>query len=65
METLFNLHGLAIELRLPARYLRLEADAGRIPCLRIGSKLRFNADAVRQALAKRAAAPETRGHADA
>jgi len=50
-----NLNGLALELRLPIEWLSSEADAARIPCLRIGRRRLFNIDAVRHALADRAA----------
>jgi hypothetical protein len=53
--TLTNLHGLAAALRLPRNWLRREALAGRIPCLRIGRKLLFERDSVERALAQRAA----------
>jgi len=46
---------LADLLRLSADWLREEALAGRIPCLRVRGKLRFNPQAVEQALASRAA----------
>lgn len=46
---------LAQRLRLPVRWLRTEALAGRIPSLEIGRRILFNLDAVRAALAKRAA----------
>jgi hypothetical protein len=46
---------LAYRLRLPRAWLRAEALAGRIPCLKIGRKLLFNSGAVGQALAERAA----------
>jgi len=52
---LTNLTGLAAVLRLPRGWLATEADAGRIPCLRVGRRLRFNVEAVRRALAERAA----------
>ncbi len=52
---LTNIHGLAGKLRLPRSWLITEADAGRIPCLRIGRRRLFNVDAVRTVLAKRAA----------
>jgi hypothetical protein len=58
VKTLVNLNGLSLQLRLPLRWLRAEALAGRIPCLKIGSKLLFNPEAVEKALAERAA---TRG----
>lgn len=66
METnkLFSLYALALELRLPRQWLFLEAKAGRLPCLRVGRRLLFNLDAVRQALAKRAAS-EGKGVFDA
>jgi hypothetical protein len=46
---------LADLLRLPADWLREEALAGRIPCLPVHGKLRFNPQAVEQTLASRAA----------
>lgn len=36
-------------------WLRREAKAGRIPCLRVGRRLLFNTDAVERLLAERAA----------
>lgn len=56
MEALTNLAGLSARLRLPADWLRAEALAGRIPCLKVGRKLLFSPDAVEKALAERAAA---------
>jgi hypothetical protein len=47
---------LSSRLRLPRDWLRGEALAGRIPCLKIGRKLLFNPDAVEKTLAERAAA---------
>lgn len=46
---------LANELRLPASWLKTEANAGRIPSLRIGRRLLFNSEAVVQVLMQRAA----------
>lgn len=37
------------------RWLRAEAEAGRVPCLRADAKLLFNPDAVLRILADRAA----------
>ena len=54
-EILCNLRGLAAELQLPREWLATEADAGRIPCLRIGHRRLFNVEAVRRTLAARAA----------
>jgi excisionase family DNA binding protein len=61
---LLPLNRLAARLRLPSDWLRAAALAGRIPCLRVGRRLLFNAEAVERALAQIAA--ETRqGAADA
>ncbi len=45
-------------LNLPADWLKQEADARRIPCLRIGRARLFDPDAVREALKRRAAVGE-------
>ena len=49
------LEALASSLGLPRKWLRDEADAGRIPCLRIGRRLLFSLEAVQEVLAERAA----------
>ena len=54
-ETICTIRALAAALRLPALWLKAEADAGRIPCLRVGRRLLFNLDAVKATLAERAA----------
>ncbi len=54
-EKILTLAELAEALRLPYRWLRAEADAGRIPHLRAGKKYRFVLPAVERALAARAA----------
>jgi hypothetical protein len=53
-ETVLTLAGLSINLRLSEHWLRGEAEAGRIPCLKVGRKLLFNQRAVESALAERA-----------
>jgi len=53
-KKLVNLVGLARDLRLPVSWLKAEALAGRIPCLKVGRRLRFNKKAVENTLAKRA-----------
>ena len=58
MQSPIALIGLAALLRLPRAWLRAEALAGRIPCLRVGRRLLFDPDAVRAALARRAAQGE-------
>ena len=55
MGNLTNLAGLSRELNLPQSWLRAEADAKRIPCLRVGRKRFFNIKAVENVLAERAA----------
>lgn len=40
---------------LSAAWLKAEVEAGRIPCLKAGRRLLFDADAVEAALIKRAA----------
>lgn len=54
-HNLVSLLGLSRALRLPARWLRHEADGGGIPCLRVGRKRLFNLPAVKAVLAERAA----------
>ena len=40
-DQLTNLRGLIQELKIPYEWIRTGADAGRIPCLRIGRKRFF------------------------
>ena len=56
MSDLLTLHRLAARLRLPREWLRDEALAGRLPCLRVGRKLLFSLPAVERVLVERAAA---------
>lgn len=53
---LLSLPALAEALKLPESWLKGEADAGRIPHLRIGKRYRFNRATVVAVLAQRAAA---------
>jgi excisionase family DNA binding protein len=55
---LLNAGQLALALKLPRDWLKSEALAGRIPCLRVGRQLRFNLEAVEKALAERAGKPD-------
>jgi hypothetical protein len=55
---LFNVHTLARKLGLSAVWLKAEANAGRIPCLKVGRRLLFNAAAVERALLARAGGDE-------
>jgi hypothetical protein len=53
-SNLLTVVALAHRLRLPAGWLKAEAKAGRIPSLKIGRYMRFNAVAVERRLAARA-----------
>ena len=52
---LLSLPELARALNLPESWIKAEANAGRIPHLRIGKRYRFNSETVIRALAERAA----------
>jgi excisionase family DNA binding protein len=52
---LLSLPVLAKTMNLPEGWIKAEADAGRLPHLRIGKRYRFNLDAVIRALSERAA----------
>jgi hypothetical protein len=54
MEEILSLRRMARLLGVPMQWLRSEADAGRVPCLRAGSRFLFPPAAVQQALARRA-----------
>jgi hypothetical protein len=45
-------------LRVPLKWLRAEADAGRIPCLRADSAILVDTDAVEAVLLERARRPD-------
>jgi hypothetical protein len=49
-DEIYNLIGLSERLQLPARWLKEQADAEIIPCLRIGRKRLFSLPAVKEAL---------------
>jgi hypothetical protein len=55
VSDLITLHQLAVRLRLPREWLRAEALAGRLPCLRVRRKLLFSLPTVERILAERAA----------
>lgn len=52
---LLSLPALADALALPKDWIKAEAEAGRIPHLKIGQRYRFNHEAVVRVLAERAA----------
>jgi hypothetical protein len=47
---------LARQLRVPVRWLRAEAEAGRLPCVRAEKQILFDPEVVYQVLRQRAAA---------
>ena len=53
--TYVSLEGLTATFRLPLSYLRELAKTNKIPSLNINGRLRFNPEAVQQALDKLAA----------
>jgi hypothetical protein len=52
---LLTLGPMARQLRLPVRWLRAEAEAGRVPCLRAEGAFLFDPAAVESILLRRAA----------
>lgn len=50
---LATLYELAERTGLPVAWLKREADAGRLPCLRVGRRLMFDLEAVRLVLSER------------
>lgn len=54
-----NLYECANLLQLPAKWLKHNALAGKLPCLKIGKRdIRFNPEAVQRAVEKMAAQSE-------
>lgn len=62
MAELLSLRMMAKHLRVTQVWLRDEATAGRIPCLKAGTQLLFERSTVEAVLAARASAPH--GEAD-
>ena len=54
LPRLLPLGPMARRLRVPARWLRAEADAGRVPCLKAENAILFDADEVERVLLQRA-----------
>ena len=55
MAELLSLVRMARRLGVTQDWLREQADAGKVPCLRAGKRYLFNAVAVQEALAVQAA----------
>lgn len=53
-RNLKSLAALAAHLKLPVSWLKAEANAGRIPGLRVGRRWLFNVSAVERAIARMA-----------
>lgn len=53
-ESFLPLRRVAVRLGVPAAWLRAEADAGRIPHLRVGRRMLLNPQAVERVLLERA-----------
>lgn len=62
MGEVFPLHRAARRIGVTSRWLRNEADAGRVPCLRADGRYLFDVDAVKRGLSQRAAVGEVDGH---
>lgn len=52
-----SLHRLSQVTGLPAAWLKAEANADRIPCLKVGRRLLFNLAVVERALFERSGIP--------
>jgi hypothetical protein len=55
MSELLSLGQLARRLRVTQQWLREQAEAGQVPCLKAGTRYLFNPLAVQEALAVKAA----------
>jgi hypothetical protein len=49
-----TLNQLSRRVNLPAAWLKQEAEAGNLPCLRVGRRFLFSPEAVNRALLERA-----------
>ncbi|MCL4190695.1 MAG: hypothetical protein KJZ87_03030 [Thermoguttaceae bacterium] len=56
MAEVLSINRAARRLGVTAAWLRAEAEAGRVPCLRAGTRYLFDLDALTAALAARFAA---------
>ena len=55
MSELLSLSRMARRLGVIQQWLRDEADAGKVPCLKAGNRYLFNPEAVQEALSTKAA----------
>jgi hypothetical protein len=61
--SLLPLHAMARQIGVTAKWLRAEAEAGRIPHLKAGARLLFHSVTVERLLQRRASARRTRQEA--
>lgn len=59
MPTFDSLSRTATTLGIPISWLKREAEAGRVPCLRAGRRFLFDIEAVAKTLSERSAAETT------
>jgi len=59
MATFDSLSRTATTLGVPISWLKREAEASRVPCLRAGRRFLFDMEAVSKALSERSAAETT------
>ena len=57
-KRLITIQSMAARLRVPAKWLRQEALAGRIPCLKAGTAILVKPEAVEASLVRRAGKAE-------
>jgi len=55
MNELLSLSRMARRLGVTQQWLRDQADAGKVPCLKAGTRYLFNTEAVQEALVEKAA----------
>ena len=55
MSELLSLSRMARRRGIPQQWLREQADAGQVPCLKAGNRYLFNPVAVQEVLASKAA----------
>jgi hypothetical protein len=60
MSDLLSLSRMARRIGVPAAWLRAQADAGRVPCLRVGKRYLFHVCTVQEAVARMAANPNAK-----
>jgi excisionase family DNA binding protein len=65
MSEVLSLARAARRLGVTGAWLRTEAEAGRLPCLRAGNRYLFDLDALTRALSERITAGDRRGVSDA